>query len=86
MVRCGVTIRNNDLTCFARDISATDLPSSASSTSFLDAKLPIESIIIINLSVRSKLVNCCITSNFNCSISVRGVCNTRLVSIPKESK
>ena len=47
IVKYGVAIRNKPLSALARDISATDFSFIASSSSFFDAKLPIESITTI---------------------------------------
>ena len=79
-------MRNNPFNALALDISATDFSFSASSNSFLDAKLPIESITIMTLSSLSILSNWFTRSNLSCSTSVIGVCNTLEVSIPKDSK
>ena len=79
-------MRNNPFNALALDISATDFSFSASSNSFLDARLPIESITIITLSSLSMFSNWLTKSNLSCSTSVIGVCNTLEVSIPKDSK
>ena len=86
IVKCGVIMRNSDLNCLARVISAALLPFSASSTSFLDARFPTESTIMNTLSSVSNSFNCDTISNLSSSKSVTGTCTIRLVSISKISK